>query len=128
MKTNHSILFHSPPGDSFLSLERLLKAWGYEITFASKASELKEMIKKRDFELVVIASSKEAKKLLLPETQNFSHLRLSEVEKRCIMEALSITGGNKSRAAKILGVDTKTLYNKLRSYSIGKPGGKKGKR
>lgn len=30
-----------------------------------------------------------------------------------IQEALQITGGNKSRAAKLLGVDRKTLYNKL---------------
>lgn len=30
-----------------------------------------------------------------------------------IQEALQITGGNKSRAAKLLGIDRKTLYNKL---------------
>lgn len=32
-----------------------------------------------------------------------------------IQEALQITGGNKSRAAKLLGIDRKTLYNKLAS-------------
>lgn len=30
-----------------------------------------------------------------------------------IQDALQITGGNKSRAAKLLGIDRKTLYNKL---------------
>ena len=41
---------------------------------------------------------------------------LAEVEKRHIMRVLSSTGGNKTRAARILGIDTKTLYNKLKAY------------
>jgi DNA-binding NtrC family response regulator len=32
------------------------------------------------------------------------------------MRVLASTGGNKTRAARILGIDTKTLYNKLKSY------------
>ncbi|MGC6489378.1 MAG: helix-turn-helix domain-containing protein [Planctomycetota bacterium] len=43
-------------------------------------------------------------------------LPLAEVEKRHIMRVLSSTGGNKTRAARILGIDTKTLYNKLKIY------------
>jgi DNA-binding NtrC family response regulator len=43
-------------------------------------------------------------------------LPLAEVEKRHIMRVLASTGGNKTRAARILGIDTKTLYNKLKSY------------
>ena len=31
-----------------------------------------------------------------------------------IREALQMTGGNKSRAAQLLGIDRKTLYNKLK--------------
>ena len=31
-----------------------------------------------------------------------------------IHEALQLTGGNKSRAAQMLGIDRKTLYNKLK--------------
>ena len=37
-----------------------------------------------------------------------------------IQEALQITGGNKSRAAKLLGIDRKTLYNKLALLDDGK--------
>ena len=33
-----------------------------------------------------------------------------------IREALNITNGNKSRAAQLLGIDRKTLYNKLKQY------------
>lgn len=33
-----------------------------------------------------------------------------------IREALQITNGNKSRAAQLLGIDRKTLYNKLKQY------------
>ena len=43
-------------------------------------------------------------------------LPLAEVEKRHIQRVLASTGGNKTRAARILGIDTKTLYNKLKSY------------
>ena len=38
-------------------------------------------------------------------------------QKRHILRVLSSTGGNKTRAAKILGIDTKTLYNKLKAYN-----------
>ncbi|MBO8476814.1 MAG: sigma-54-dependent Fis family transcriptional regulator [Bacteroidetes bacterium] len=39
-------------------------------------------------------------------------------EKERILSALKNAGGNKSMAAKLLGVDRKTLYNKLKLYDI----------
>lgn len=45
-------------------------------------------------------------------------LRDEEAEKRHIIEALRQTGNNKSRAAQLLGIDRKTLYNKLKLYEI----------
>ena len=45
-------------------------------------------------------------------------LRNEEVEKQHIIEALKQTGYNKSRAAQLLGIDRKTLYNKLKLYGI----------
>ncbi len=39
-------------------------------------------------------------------------------EEEQIRRALAAAGGNKSQAAKLLGVDRKTLYNKLRLYGI----------
>lgn len=39
-------------------------------------------------------------------------------EKRRILNALQQTGNNKSKAAMLLGIDRKTLYNKLKLYQI----------
>jgi len=44
-------------------------------------------------------------------------LSLAEVERAYILEILRIAGGNKSRAAEILGLDRKTLYRKLLEYA-----------
>ena len=45
-------------------------------------------------------------------------LRNEETEKEHILEALRQTGNNKSKAAQLLDIDRKTLYNKLRLYNI----------
>jgi DNA-binding NtrC family response regulator len=42
---------------------------------------------------------------------------LDEVEKEMISRTIEFTGGNKTRAADILGVSAKTLYNKLERFS-----------
>ena len=60
----------------------------------------------------------------LTELQQITHphvglpLRNEEAEKHQIIEALRQTGNNKSRAAQLLGIDRKTLYNKLKLYEI----------
>ena len=60
----------------------------------------------------------------LTELQQITHshvglpLRNEETEKHQIIEALRQTGNNKSRAAQLLGIDRKTLYNKLKLYNI----------
>lgn len=41
----------------------------------------------------------------------------ADEERQRIAEALQQTGGNKSRAAKLLGIDRKTLYNKLKDWT-----------
>jgi transcriptional regulator of acetoin/glycerol metabolism len=44
--------------------------------------------------------------------------RLDDVEKAHILAVLKNTGGNRARAAAILGIDRKTLYRKLLRYGL----------
>jgi DNA-binding NtrC family response regulator len=48
-------------------------------------------------------------------------LALEEVERRHILTVLQRCGGNRTQAARILGVDPKTLYNKLKAYRLSPP-------
>jgi two-component system response regulator HydG len=45
-------------------------------------------------------------------------VNLAEVEKRYIARVLGAVGGNKSTAARILGIDRTTLYKKLQQYKL----------
>jgi DNA-binding NtrC family response regulator len=44
--------------------------------------------------------------------------RLEDVERRHIAKVLEETGGNLSRAARILDIDRTTLYSKLKIYGL----------
>lgn len=46
-------------------------------------------------------------------------LSLDSVMKRHILKVLDIAGGNRQKAAEILGVDASTVYRKLKEYGIG---------
>jgi DNA-binding NtrC family response regulator len=51
-----------------------------------------------------------------PEGLDLGLLSLDEIERRHILKVLQRCGGNRTRAARVLGVDPKTLYNKLKGY------------
>ncbi len=51
----------------------------------------------------------------------FNEICLHELEKLHILATLDHLGGNKTRAAKSLGITVKTLYNKLHSYGMIEP-------
>ena len=53
--------------------------------------------------------------------EEFSEMSLYELEKLHICKTLGHLGGNKTRAAKSLGITVKTLYNKLHSYGLVNP-------
>lgn len=46
---------------------------------------------------------------------------VEHAERKAILNVLNKTGFNKSKASKILGVDRKTLYNKINAYNIDLP-------
>jgi two-component system response regulator HydG len=50
-----------------------------------------------------------------------AHLSLEEIEKLAIVQALRLTGGNKSEAAERLGIHRTSLYDKMRRYGITAP-------
>ncbi|MEO5728955.1 MAG: helix-turn-helix domain-containing protein, partial [Byssovorax sp.] len=43
-------------------------------------------------------------------------LTIDELERRYIQRVLTLVGGNKSRAADLLGLDRRTLYRRLDRY------------
>ena len=53
-----------------------------------------------------------------PSAEPGTTLRLEEIERRAILEALRRTGGHRRRAAALLGISLRTLFNKLRRYQI----------
>jgi DNA-binding NtrC family response regulator len=55
----------------------------------------------------------------LTEGPGVSGRRLEDVERETILKVLKEVGGQKGKAAEILGVDPKTLYRKLLSYGVG---------
>jgi DNA-binding NtrC family response regulator len=99
------------------SLHSSTADWGCLATTCESLDELRGRIEGSEHDIVVIESSAVMRKLISDNSEpEQMQLPLAEVEKRHIMRVLASTGGNKTRAARILGIDTKTLYNKLKSY------------
>jgi len=51
-----------------------------------------------------------------PGSEAWEPIRLAELERRHVLRMLEHTGGNKKRAAEILGIERCTLYSKLKNY------------
>jgi len=50
--------------------------------------------------------------------QDLLALRLDDAERRAVEKALRLTDGNKTAAARLLGVSRKTIYNKMERYGL----------
>jgi DNA-binding NtrC family response regulator len=51
-------------------------------------------------------------------TASLAGKSLEHIEKRAIRETLRLTGGNRERAASMLGIGERTLYRKLKEYGL----------
>ncbi len=64
-------------------------------------------------QIQALAKEKEAKEFYFPPGTS-----LAQVERVLILKTLEDTGGNRSRAAEILGINRRTLQNKLKEYGL----------
>jgi transcriptional regulator with GAF, ATPase, and Fis domain len=99
------------------SLSAATAEWGCLASTCASLDELRGRIEGAEYDFVLVEPSLALRKLTAENGEEEQlQLTLAEVEKRHIQRVLASTGGNKTRAARILGIDTKTLYNKLKSY------------
>ena len=94
--------------------------WGCLVSSCATAEELRGMVEGSDHDMVFIDDTAALRRLIGEADPEGDLLRtsLAEMEKRHILRVLVAASGNKTRAAKTLGIDTKTLYNKLKSYGV----------
>lgn len=117
MTLGKSLLVFSANDSSAQSLTKATADWGSMISTCGSIDELRGRIEGADFDYVLVESSSSLRQLVAENNNaELLALPLAEVEKRHIQRVLASTGGNKTRAARVLGIDTKTLYNKLKSY------------
>ena len=86
------------------TIERAVVLTGYE---KISVDDLPEKI--RDYK---------ASRFLLESDTASELVPVQEVERRYILHVLKTVGGNKTVAAKVLGLDRKTLYRKLEQYKV----------
>ncbi len=117
MTLGKRLLLFSANDPSATSMTRATAEWGCLTSSCSSIDELRGRLQGAEYDMV-LAEPSTALRQLVAETdpEDVLQLPLAEIEKRHIHRVLASTGGNKTRAARILGIDTKTLYNKLKSY------------
>ncbi|BBE31786.1 sigma-54-dependent Fis family transcriptional regulator [Tepiditoga spiralis] len=76
-----------------------------------------KQIKKQEIESLLAKKlkAKNSKEELL-KSDNFSLMKLEEIEKNVILKTLEIFSGNKTKTAKSLGISLRTLQYKLKKY------------
>jgi two-component system response regulator HydG len=102
------------------AMDRLLKyEWPGNVRELMNAVERGVVLTRTDYldtgDLPLLAQ--DPAKPLSRETTS-GDLPLDEVEKATILNAMEITGGNKSEAARRLGITRKTLHAKLKKYGV----------
>ncbi|MBL8737502.1 MAG: hypothetical protein JNL12_13815 [Planctomycetes bacterium] len=117
MNFGKRLLLYSARDPAADSLTKSTADWGCLVSTCRSVEDLRGRIEGGEFDLVLVEPVQVLQQLIAESAPDQAlTLPLAEVEKRHIHRVLASTGGNKTRAARILGIDTKTLYNKLKSY------------
>lgn len=117
MALGKRLLLYSARDPKATSLHAATANWGCLTTACESFDDLRGRLEGAETDFVLVEPSSVLKKLAAGGADEEQlKLPLAEVEKRHILRVLASTSGNKTRAARILGIDTKTLYNKLKSY------------
>lgn len=114
---NRLLLFS--PHDPMATLLMASSAhWGCVPTPCASIDEFRSHIEGLDYDVVLVEGSSTLRRLIgeADPQGDILQIPLAEVERRHILRVLASTGGNKTKAARRLGIDTKTLYNKLKAY------------
>lgn len=112
------LLVFSPTDPKSARLHALTQDWGCLVTSCTSLDELRGRLEGGEYDMVLIENSRVVQRLVADGDPNGSLLEtpLADIEKRHVMRVLSANRNNKTRTARVLGIDTKTLYNKLKSY------------
>jgi len=117
MTLGKRLLLYSARDPQAMSLAKSTAPWGCLASSCSSIDELRGRLEGADYDVVLVEPSSALQRLVAENApEEALQLTLAEVEKRHIQRVLASTAGNKTRAARVLGIDTKTLYNKLKSY------------
>lgn len=117
MALGKRLLLFSARDPKAVSLGATTADWGCLASVCGSLDELRGRVEGSDFDLVLVEPGSAIRRMLASADHDATlKLSLAEIEKRHIMRVLASTGGNKTQAARVLGIDTKTLYNKLKSY------------
>ena len=119
MAIGKRILVFSSRDPNAAALVGQLSQLGSHPVVAASIEELRAKLEGSEFDTVVVEDSKVLKRLVGEADPQAELMKtpLAEIEKRHILRVVEHSSGNKTRAARILGIDTKTLYNKLKTYS-----------
>ena len=117
MTLGKRLLLYSAQDPTAAGLAKSTADWGCMVNCCSSVDEFRGRVEAAEHDLVLVEPSTALRRLVAENSiEETLTLTLAEVEKRHIQRVLASTGGNKTRAARVLGIDTKTLYNKLKSY------------
>src|SRR5690606_28847728 len=106
MPIGKRLLVFSPDDPKATALVARTAEWGCLVSTCETVEDLRGRLEGGQFDMVLVQESAVLRRLCAEADPTGDILRtpLAEIEKRHILRVLSSTGGNKTRAAKILGI------------------------